>query len=386
MKHTKKMTALLLAAAMILVSGCGSKAAEPSKAPEGKETQAQSQGGGETQDQAQSGASQENPGGRTEPLVLKYGSVGSGRENDSMHYPSKHVMDTIEKETNGMITFEYYPASQLGSESSLLDQVLSDSLDMGIITTNVMSNVWPEFSAFSLPFAFPSLESFWGTVNTDGFIEKTQEIVQKNDMAMLIGYHTSGYRGCQNNKRPIRSAEDFKGLTFRVMAGDIYTDVFGNCLGASTVTVAADELYSALQQGVVDGEDTALNYVLDQKYFEVEKYSTQINAMTGSMAILVSNGTWNKLTDQEKEIFLRAGREAGDVSYEFVKKMAEGFAEQVEEKGVELIRNSDLTKEERDSFLNATQPVWEKYRGEVGEEFYDYFNEVREKAIADLGL
>lgn len=108
--------------------------------------------------------------------------------------------------------------------------------------------------------------------------------------------------------------------------------------------------------------------------------------MTGSMAILVSNGTWNKLTDQEKEIFLRAGREAGDVSYEFVKKMADGFAEQVEEKGVELIRNSDLTKEERDSFLNATQPVWEKYRGEVGEEFYDYFNEVREKAIADLGL
>lgn len=53
---------------------------------------------------------------------------------------------------------------------------------------------------------------------------------------------------------------------------------------------------------------------------------------------------------------------------------------------MELIRNSDLTKEERDSFLNATQPVWEKYRGEVGEEFYDYFNEVREKAIADLGL
>ena len=341
MKRTKKMTALLLAAAMILVSGCGSKAAEPSKAPEGKETQAQSQGGGETQAQAQNGASQENPGGRTEPLVLKYGSVGSGRENDSMHYPAKHVMDTIEKETNGMITFEYYPASQLGSESSLLDQVLSDSLDMGIITTNVMSNVWPEFSAFSLPFAFPSLESFWGTVNTDGFIEKTQEIVQKNDMAMLIGYHTSGYRGCQNNKRPIRSAEDFKGLTFRVMAGDIYTDVFGNCLGASTVTVAADELYSALQTGVVDAAEQPIANYASNAFPEVAPYLMLDGHTLGAVQVVITDEAWNGLTEDQQAILMEAGEYASTNNRANSENKENEVLEQLKADGVTVVEVED---------------------------------------------
>ena len=104
------------------------------------------------------------PGGsekRTEVLTLKLGSLGSGREDDCQYYPITKFIEIVEEKTDGMIQVEYYPNGQLGGEPEMLDQVLSDSLDIGVLSANVLATVWPELYAYNLPFAFEDLEQLW---------------------------------------------------------------------------------------------------------------------------------------------------------------------------------------------------------------------------------
>lgn len=357
----KKITALFLAAIMTLsMAGCGQDKPAPTQSGT-----ADTSGTSDT-----NGAGDTTGTGRTEPLTLRFAATGSGNEDDFQWLSNREIMAQIEAETNGMIKFEYYPSSQLGDATSMLDQVLMGSLDLCVVQPNVAAAIWPEFNVQVFPFAYPDQRTYWDAMLADGMFESFRELTMKDGKAVYLGVCSSNYRGCQNNVHPIRSADDFSDLKFRIQAGQIYVDIFA-ALGASTSTIAVSELYAALQQGVVNAEENPVAYCYDNGIYECAKYATELNAVNSTAQIFMSTNTWNKLTEQEQEIFIRACEEQPVKAQLAANERIDDYYAKFEEADIEVIRWTDLTEEERQSFYDAELPIWDKYKENMDQAFYE---------------
>ena len=356
----KKTLSFLLALCMVFsLAACGQQASAP--APTGGSSGAAS--------------SVEEPA-RSEVLTFKFGSNGSGNEDDPMGYPARKFMETVEEKTNGMIQFEFYPGGQLGSEQDMLDQVVSDTLDSAMISSSVLATVWEPLYFYSMPFAFGSIDEFWDIcgIQNDDLVTAMRNVVDGSGLAHFVAtFHTSP-RGCQNTKHEIRCADDFIGLNFRVMSGEIYTDTF-RALGASTSTIAFAELFTSLQQGVIDGEDCSAFFFKDNKYYEIEKYLTEINMIQNVAPLVFSNSAWEKLTDAEKEIIYEAAALAEEESAATITRMSGQVYQELASEGVNIVRYSDLTEEGIASFREAAFSVWDNFEDRIGSELFAFLPE-----------
>jgi TRAP-type C4-dicarboxylate transport system substrate-binding protein len=168
----------------------------------------------------------------------------------------------------------------------------------------------------------------------------------------------------------MRVPDDFKGITYRVMTGQIFTDMF-QALGASTATIAFAELYTALEQGIVHGEDLGASMHLDYKFNEVCPYSTEFNMTATFNNLLFSNKAWGMLSEDEKQIIYKAAEVAEKASYDYVKTSADNYYRRLIEAGSTVVRYSDLTEEELALCWAAVEPLWGKYEGIVGTDIYN---------------
>lgn len=307
---------------------------------------------------------------RTEPLVLRWGATGSGSSDDGQWVFAEPVIAEIEEKTNGMIQFEYYPSSQLGAETSMLDQVTMGTLDMCTVSPNTLATIWPDTVLMNYPFAYPDLDVYWDTWSDPDLVAAVNADILGGGVVRL-GDSSVTYRGCQNATRAIHNVSDMKGLTFRTMAGQIYVDIFG-AMGAATASVAASEVFTAIQQGLVDGEETGVNFCYDNGYWEVEKYATELNAVLSASQVLMSADTWNKLSASEQEIFRTACTEGvRERMTEFTNGNTDYYYEQLAEKGLEVVRWADMSEEDQQSFVQAVMPLWDKYKDTIDPEVFD---------------
>lgn len=368
-KMARKTLAIVLAAAMFLaISACGG--GKPS-----------GQGG-------QSGTPEKNEG-RTEALVVKVGSLGSGRAGDALAVGIEKMAEYVEEKTNGMITFEFFYGGQLGSEQDMLDQIISGSLDMAPLSGTVLASIWPEMYVYTLPFAFNGFEDYYEVCGVnganDGAVHKMMsKIVEDSGKAHCLSSAFCGnFRGCFNSKHAIRSASDFEGLTFRIQAGEIFSDIYG-ALGASTAAIPFAELYTSIQQGVCDGADLGVGFTYDNKFQEIAKFNTELNHCLCGNPMLMSNKLWDKLSEEERQIFRDSMVEAEKAGMQECIDAYETYYPLLAEAGVEVIRFADLTKEEVATFRNATAPVWEKYKSVVGEDVFNTFQDARIAVYGDV--
>jgi C4-dicarboxylate-binding protein DctP len=319
------------------------------------------------------------------PITLKVGHCFPAGEY-SGHVACVKLSEYIEQETEGAIKIDVYPQSQLGGERTMFEQILLGTIDMGPISVNIDATVIPELYSFSLPFAFPNEDVFWDAINNYGLREKIEDIYWEKGNIKLISLFSANFRGLQNTKREIRSPEDIKGLKMRVMEGAIFTDIF-QAMGASTATIPMPELYTALQQGIVDGEDCNIYFANLSKLTEIQKYSTQYNAILSVNPLIMSGLTWQKLSPEQQKLFMDYGREIEKYTMEMnLKELEIGQNVFVEEMNGNLIKNSDLTVEERNKFRASVEPVWQKYKTVIGEDFYNYFRALTEEVSEAHGF
>ncbi len=247
--------ALTIVFALAACGGTGSSSSSSSSPGSSSGTGSSGTGGG-------SSAGGSDASGRTEALTLRLGALGSGREDDIQRYPITAFIEYVEEHTDDMIQIEYFPDGQLGQESDMMDQVITDTLDIGVLSANVLGTVWPEMYAYNLPFAFSGYEQMWEAIGVNSeYVSTMTDIVDSSDLAKFVTSFSAEFRGCHNNARQLRAPADFQGVTFRVMSGQIFTDMF-QALGASTATIAFAELYTALEQGTVQGEDLGASCTL----------------------------------------------------------------------------------------------------------------------------
>jgi len=299
------------------------------------------------------------------PLTLKMGHTGP--VNSSLDVGLKNIAKEVQEKTGGSVVIQIYPQGQLGSEEVMLDSAITGTLDIAITSTPILANIKPEFNALSLPFLFKDVVDFFDIVTAEKFIGATSDLMKGKNL-VLLGYPNALMRGLSNTKRNIRTPADMKGLKIRVMAGPLYTDMF-NAMGATTSTLPFSELYSALQQGVVDGEDNHIYVMNIMKFMEVEKYHTVLNHTVQCNAFLVNEKVWNKLSADQRQIFKNALNNLVKVYLDMVKSDTEKAIQAAEKNRVNVI---NLSSAEGQAFKNAVQPVYAKYRKAIGDEFYNY--------------
>lgn len=356
MKKKKTIVALLLSMSMSLLalSGCGS-------------TETADSGSG-----AESGTSSDDS------IVLKLGSVGSGSEYDELGYACYPFIEAVEELSDGRITVEFYPNGQLGGEDAMLDQVMTGSLDFACLSGSVLTTIWPDFTVYTLPFAYESIDTFWEIDEAGAFDELENITRDSNKGAVWLGSFACTFRGFSNTERPIRTAADMQGLQTRVVTGEAFTDIF-RALGCNTANVAYAELYSALQQGVVNSEDNGIVTDYDRKFYEIEGYHTQINMIPNVNSFIMSSDTIASLSDEDMDIILQAIDIAEESHHTAVNELIDKVAGMLEDEGVDVIMRSELTDEEMQTFYDATQPVWDKYAAAIDEDFYNNWMTVREQ-------
>jgi len=298
--------------------------------------------------------------------VLRYGHISP--PTTTMGKSAVFFKNYVEKNTGGSLKIEVYPLSQLGDARSMLEQIMMGTLDIAFVMSPVLATLMPEFNVLNLPFLASNSDIMWLILHTPEFREKLDQVMLKKGIIPLFICDTI-QRGFLNKKRPVRTPDDVKGLTMRVMPGPIYTDIF-TALGAQTRTMPFGEVYTALQQGVIDSEDNTLAMAIAMKFVEVEKYYTPLGQTTLVGPVIGSKKMWDSLSDTERKVMTQA-RAHTEIfaSVSMAEEESTAILTAGKDYGVKV--EEPLTAKELSAFREKTKPVYDKYRKIVGPDIFD---------------
>ncbi len=213
------------------------------------------------------------------PVTLKLGHIA---EPDNVYgQGADHFAKLVIERSKGDINIQVYPSSQLGNQRDLVEGLGLGTVDMTLTGTAVMGNFVPEMAVFDLPFIFRDVNHAYKAKKGE-----------KQGMITLAIWE-NGVRHMTNNAHPIKKPEDMKGLKFRVMEQPVYIEMMKS-LGASPTPMAMSELYTALQKGVVDGQENPLGHIATKRFNEVQKYLSLTGHTYASEPLLISAQAWNR--------------------------------------------------------------------------------------------
>ncbi len=275
--------------------------------------------------------------------------------NHSVHKAMVKLGHDLEEISSGKMGLEIYPNQQLGTERECLELLQIGSLDMTKVSVGVMENFAPRMKALGLPFLFRDRAHAFNVL--DGKVGK--ELLNEGTKYWLKGlcYYDAGSRSFYTKEKPVRSPDDLEGLKIRVMESVTAMDMVKS-LGGSPTPISWGELYTSLQQGVVDGaENNPPSFYLSRHYEVCRYYSLDEHTVLPDV-LIIGTQAWNKLSDQEK-LWLEEAVENSVVYQRALWAEAEKEAlDAVIEAGVEVIRP------DKEAFFNTVQSVYEKYEND----------------------
>jgi len=277
------------------------------------------------------------------------------------------MAEIVEARTNGEIKFKIFHSASLAEEEEAIEGLQMGTIDITTVSAAPLTGFVKEYMACDFPFMFSSPQeafNFYDGEIGDILLEKTTPIG-------LIGlcWWENGFRNLTNSIRPIISPEDMKGLKIRTMNSPVHMASV-RALGASAVPIAFGELYSALQQGVVDGQENPVANIHAMRFYEVQKYLTLTRHFHDPSPTFISAKTWNKLSEEQRKIIKEASIEARDYMRQLGIDQEDALIEDLKKNGMEVI---DLTPEQLDAFKEATKNVWKDFEDKIGKDFLDKF-------------
>lgn len=277
--------------------------------------------------------------------------------------------DEIAKRTGGRFKVEQFPGSALGGEREMIESLQLGTLDMAITSSGPVSNFVPEVGITDIPFLFR--DTAHARAVLDGPIG--QELLARFPAKGLIAlaWGEQGFRHVTNNKRPITSPEDMKGLKLRTMENQVHMTAF-RALGANPTPMAWPEVIPGLQQGTIDGQENPISVVVSAKMASVQKYLTLTRHVFSPALIMVSPKVFNGLAAADKQAFHDAAKAAGQAMRAFV--------DDVEKKGVEELRAQGMrvvTKVDTGRFQTALAPAYAEYARKYGQASIDRIRNYR---------
>lgn len=278
--------------------------------------------------------------------------------------------EEVEANSGGDLTVELFPDMQLGGAEENVDQVRSGSVQMTWIGIAFLSRLVPELEAVSLPFLFESREQAMGVIDSE-VADVLDEALRDRDLTSL-GYMELGARHVTNNAQAIESMEDFEGLRIRLQPNETHLDTF-RAIGANPQAMDISEVYSALQQGVLDGQENPYSIITTRNFYEVQEHLSDTNHFF-DFIITVANAEWfDGLSEDHRDIVMDAMATANAEQRELAMEADAAALDELQEQGMTFTPLSDELREE---LREVTAGVVDDVRGRVGDELIDLVLEV----------
>ncbi|GBU09284.1 2,3-diketo-L-gulonate-binding periplasmic protein [Gammaproteobacteria bacterium] len=299
-------------------------------------------------------------------LAKKVIKVGHGAsESYHMHKAWLKFSDVLKDLSNGNIVVEIFPNGQVGGDRELIESVQSGIIDMTSPSSDILAGWDTVYSITGLPFIFEDRASALRVLNGDLGKALLENAV--NLELVGLGWMENGVRQITNNKRAIRTPDDLKGVKIRTMQVAAHIELF-KLMGANPTPMSFNEVYSALQQGVIDGQENPLGHIYQSRFYEVQNFLTMSEHVYTTHIVLANPDFYANFTDEEKSWIDQALKQAVDYQQDLVTKEEDADLAAIEKAGLTITR---LTIDERKAFQQISLPLIDQFRQKIDKKWFE---------------
>lgn len=290
-------------------------------------------------------------------------------ESSTWFIAAEKLAEDIERETDGRIVIEVFGNEQLsGGDSGKAVELLSKgNIDLTFNSTIIYSILDDRFGVASAPFLFTDLDEVDAVFNGEGG-EMLKDILREKGVEPL-GFGENGFRQVTNSKHEIKGPEDIEGLKIRIPGITMYTDLYRE-MGSDPSTMTFSEVFTALQQGTIDGQENPIDVISSSKLNEVQDYITMWNYSYDPLALGINKKLFDSLSKEDQELFTTLGQEAAEYQVEIAREKEEEQIEELKETGMNFYYPTD---EEIEDFRETVQPIYDQYESIWGEDLLEAF-------------
>ncbi|MEW6264503.1 MAG: TRAP transporter substrate-binding protein [Thermodesulfobacteriota bacterium] len=303
-------------------------------------------------------------------LILTLAGAASAQYKATMKFASvtppdhfynvgaRKFAELIKERTNGRIEIKVYPAGQLGKgEREITEGIQQNAVDLLITSTGPMGGFSPSINILDFPFLFRDFNHV--DLVMDGPIgRKLLDDFEKAEIKALA-FWENGFRHLTNNKRPVKKVEDGKGLKIRTMENKVHLAAWKEA-GLNPTPMAWGEVFTALQQGVIDGQENPIAIIASNKLWDAgQKYFSFSAHVYSPAPLLMSKKKYDEMPKQDQELFLKTALEVAKFQRKINRDAEENSMKEMAAKGVTVVRDVD-----RESFRKAMAPVYEQFSGQ----------------------
>lgn len=315
-------------------------------------------------------------------VIIKLANAGPANPDNRTVKAVEIFKAMVEKGTNGEVEVQAYHASALGNEREALEGIKIGTIQMGTLSSGPVAGFFQPVMVFGIPYLFSSAPAAWEAYNGE-FGKEYSEAFLKATGIRILGITENGYRHFTNNVREIRAPGDMKGLKVRTMENPVHMEMVKS-LGGSPTPIAFGELYTALQQKVVDAMECPIVLIHDMKFYEVQKYLVLDGHLYDPLFVFINEDFFQKkLTEPQRKVVSEAAK--------VLAATHNGFSQEANIQGLQRLKDKGMvvyqpTKEELAQFRSVAQPAALKYvREKVGDQWVEKALEAAKKGEDVVG-
>ncbi|WP_395839424.1 TRAP transporter substrate-binding protein [Edwardsiella tarda] len=282
---------------------------------------------------------------------------------------AKVFAEEVAKNSNGKIKIKIFPNGTLGGEQQVASAMQGGTIEVSMMSPAQIVGTVPQFIVLDFPFTLKN--EVQADAVLDGPFGKQLMSYMPEKGWVGLAYMEQGYRSISNNKRPINTLEDIKGLKIRTILNPLYIDML-NALGANAIPMPFPELYTAMETKTVDGQENPETSIDANKYYEVQKYFSGTRHIYNPQMLMVSKKLWDQLSEDERQIFQQAALTARDSQRQFAREMTEKSRANLLANGMQL---NEISAAELARMQSVVQPVIDKYAAKLDPELVKQFQQ-----------
>lgn len=302
---------------------------------------------------------------KSNPIVIKFSHVVD--ESTPKGKAANFFKELVEERLGDKVKVEVYPNSQLYDDEAGIEALEAGNIQMMAPSNSLMIGLDRAFDIFLMPYLFASNNAVLEFSKSD-IGQELYSKVDKYNIKVLTTW-LGGNMHLSNNKREIKAPDDMKGLKFRVMSSGILADHY-EAMGAGATVISFSELYMALQQGTVDGQENPYNNIESQKFYEVQKYLTETAHSIATYPLIVNADFWEGLPEDIRTELDAIVEETTEQQVAWTEELNEASKQVILDAGNTKI--TTLSEAEKEAFIEKAKPIFEKQEERIGKEAIEY--------------
>ncbi|KQY21098.1 hypothetical protein ASD31_23380 [Rhizobium sp. Root482] len=275
----------------------------------------------------------------------------------------------IAEKTNGRVAVRLQGGGALGGDRDVIEGVQLGTVDMTVVSTSIVVNFAPEFALFDIPFLFRDFDHAEAVLNGPIGQDMLNSLPEKGLVGLAFG--GMGFRQLTNNVRPVKEPDDVVGLKIRTQQNDLHIAVW-NELGVLPTPMAIPEVYTALQQGVVDGQENPVGAIINNRFGEVQKYLSLTDHAFTPLVLLISPNVYSSMSDEDKQIFATAAKNAMVRNREEVDAVLTTGLDTLRSEGVTVVTDVD-----KEAFRSKLDDLYADFAKRFGQDTLDAIRETK---------